>query len=391
LNILYIHQYFRTPEEGGAIRSYYIAQGMIEAGHEVDIITAFNGKRYLKRKINGFTVHYLPVRYYNHYGFLRRLSSFLLFAYKAYYFGRKFTNTDLAYITSTPLTVGFAALKLRRKEKIPYVFEVRDLWPEAPIQLGAIRGGIFKLLTRKLEIEIYRRANKIITLSPGIFDHISKMFPDKPIHFCPNFSDCEFFEMSDTKNESILKRHKIGEAFVISYFGAVGKTNALEYLLEMAKISDDTGINVRFLLIGDGSRLNGLKKLSEKLNLRNFKFIPHMNKYDLKAYLSVTDAAYISFANYPIMELNSPNKFFDALASGKLIITNTRGWIKEIIEKNECGFYIDPTKPDQFLTKISPFLHTSKQRNYQHNSRYLAESTFEKRMLIKKLLHFISN
>ena len=389
MKILYIHQYFKTPSEGGAIRSYYIAKGMVQAGHCVEIISAFNERNYQKKDIEGLTVHYLPVKYHNHFKFLRRIYSFLVFAHKAYYLARKTKNIDIAYITSTPLTVGLVALKLKRKKGIPYIFEIRDLWPEAPIQLGIIKSGFFKYITRWFELRVYKRANKIVALSPGTKDHVHRLVPEKPIHFCPNIADCDFFEMTSVKNKSLLEKHKIDQAFVISYFGAIGKVNALEYFIDLATVAEKSELDIKFLMIGDGAMMDSLKRIVKSNNISNLEFIPHMNKYALKEYLSITDAAYISFANYPILEHNSPNKFFDAIASGKVVIVNTRGWIKEYIENNECGFYVDPQNPDQFITRIQHCFNKSKLDEYQKNSRKLAEDTFEKKMLIKELLDFI--
>lgn len=391
LNILYIHQYFKTPSEGGAIRSYYIARGFIEAGHDIQLITSYNGQKYRKKNVEGIIVHYLPVPYYNHYGFFKRVYAFLLFAHKAYYLGRKIQDIDLSYISSTPLTVGLIALKLLRKKGIPYIFEVRDLWPEAPIQIGTLKSRSLIYITRKFETRIYREAHKIVGLSPGILEYISGISPSKSVHFCPNLSDCSFFEVGSTKDESLLSKHKLGNAFVVGYFGAIGKVNALERLLEVSKISQKYELNVRFLLIGEGARKAYLQKLASKLKLQNIEFLPHMDKQELRKYLSLMDAAYISFVDLPVMEMNSPNKFFDALASGKLIISNTRGWIKDLIEKHDCGFYLDPRNPDQFVYKIRDFMkNDSKLRHYQLNSRRLAESTFEKDTLLRDLIDFIS-
>ena len=353
------------------------------------MITAHNKKEYELKDVEGITVHYLPVRYFNHYGFIKRLYSYLLFAVKAYRLCRKMKAPDLAYITSTPLTVGLIALRYKRKIKIPYVFEVRDLWPEAPIQTGVIKNSLLKVISTKLEVEIYRQAQKIIALSPGIYDHILNILKDKPIHFCPNLSDCKFFEMAEIKNRTLLEKHNIGDAFVISYFGAVGMANGLEYYLNAAQSAEKSDLNIIFLLIGAGARLESLKKRSERMDLKNMIFIPHMNKYDLKGYLSITDAAYISFADYPVMEMNSPNKFFDAIASGKMVITNTKGWIKDLIERYECGFYLDPKQPERFTSMIKCYLKDTQLNKCKWNARKLAESMFEKDALVKKLLDFL--
>ena len=355
------------------------------------MITSHNRNDYVKKDIEGITVHYLPVKYSNHFGFIKRAYAFLLFAHKAYYLGRKFQDIDLTYATSTPLTVALTALRLKQKKQIPFVFEIRDLWPEAPIRLKELKNIFIKAASRRLEQKAYKEASKIITLSPGIYEYVSKLLPDKPNFLCPNFSDCNFFERTDIKNKSLLEKHRIGDAFVISYFGAIGKINALEYFLDLVQVSEGHGMDIRFFIIGEGAMLNRLQQLVEERNLKTIEFLPHMDKYRLKKYLSICDAAYISFINNPVMKLNSPNKFFDALASGKIVITNTKGWIRDLVEKNECGFYLDPENPDDFVSMINPFLSEPHLHKQQDNSRKLAEDSFDKDKRIIELLDFIEN
>jgi glycosyltransferase involved in cell wall biosynthesis len=362
---------------------------MIEKGHQVQMITSHNRKNYVNKDIEGITVHYLPVKYSNHFGFFRRIYAFLLFAHKAYYLGRKFDNIDLTYATSTPLSVALTALRLKQKKQIPFVFEIRDLWPEAPIRLKELRNVFIKAISRKLEIEAYNKASKIIALSPGIYEYVSNLLPDKSIYLCPNFSDCAFFEKAGRKNTALMEKHRIGNAFVISYFGAIGKINALEYFLDLVKVAEDHKMDIRFFIIGEGAKLSHLRRLMEDRNLKSIEFLPHMDKYRLKEYLSICDATYISFINNPVMNLNSPNKFFDALASGKLVITNTKGWIRDLVEKNKCGFYLDPEHPQKFVSMIKPFLAESPLRKQQDNARKLAEKSFNKEERIEELLNFI--
>lgn len=390
MKILYIHQYFKTPEEGGAIRSWYIAKAMVQAGHEVTMITSINQRRPLKTNIDGITVHYLPVRYKNSYGFIRRLIAFLYFAHKAYYLSRRFAGIDLAYITSTPLTVGLVALRLRQRRNVPYIFEVRDLWPEAPIQIGAIKNPLLKAITRRLENHIYRKASKIIALSPGTRDFIKQIVRKKPVLFCPNMSDCDFFKPGNGPLKNLIDHYTLKGNFVISYFGALGKANQLTFLLDLAEKSRQDKKNIRFFIIGDGAMKKSLVCEAKKRDLLNVFFIDHVNKVELKKYLSVTHAAYISFARYPVLEHNSPNKFFDALASGKLVITNTGGWIRDLVEENKCGFYYDPDIPAECLKKLEPFLNGQRPLlEYQKNARKLAENRFERKNLTSKILDFI--
>ncbi len=160
MKILYIHQYFRTPEEGGAIRSYYLAKGMVDNGIEVEMITSHN-KRYEEVKnIEGIKVHYLPVFYQNELGFGKRIIAFYRFMKLVRRKARAIKNVDLCYATSTPLTIGLSALKIKKELGIPYYFEVRDLWPEAPVQLGIIKNRFIKLYLERLEKKYIKMLKK---------------------------------------------------------------------------------------------------------------------------------------------------------------------------------------------------------------------------------------
>jgi hypothetical protein len=133
MKVIYIHQYFRTPEQGGAVRSYHLAKGLLESGIELEMITAHSGKDYDQRWIEGIKVHYLPVDYDQKFGFLRRVWSFFQFVRLSKKLLKKLSRPDLLYITSTPLTTGWIGLWAKKHLALPYIFEVRDLWPEAPI------------------------------------------------------------------------------------------------------------------------------------------------------------------------------------------------------------------------------------------------------------------
>ncbi|NJO01130.1 MAG: glycosyltransferase family 4 protein [Bacteroidia bacterium] len=151
MKVLYIHQYFKTPEEGGSLRSYYLAKALVSVGLEVEMITAHARKKYIYREIDGIRVHYLPVYYDNSLGFWGRIYAFAKFLVLSYRCARKIRDVSLCYASSTPLTVGLVALGLRARFGLPYFFEVRDLWPEAPIQMGVIRNRLLKNLLCYLE------------------------------------------------------------------------------------------------------------------------------------------------------------------------------------------------------------------------------------------------
>jgi len=389
MKILYIHQYFRTPQEGGPIRSYYLAKGLVDRGFEVEMITAYNGTIKTIKHVDGIKVHYLPIHYDNTLSFKRRVISFLKFMYMSVDEAATIKNVDLCYATSTPLTVGMAAIKIKERFNIPYVFEVRDLWPEAPIQMGAIRNPWLLRYTQDMEQRIYDHAEKIVTLSPGMQAGVALKVRNKSISLIPNMSDIDFFQPEEKIPELESRFHSDGK-FVVSYFGAMGKANHLEYLLNAAESSLEAEIPIKFIVVGEGGERERLRTQSKKRNLSNVDFLPFMNKEKIKKLLNITDAAYISFANKPVLETNSPNKFFDALASGKMVITNTKGWIRDLSEENKCGIYTNPENPGDFAEKIEPFI--SKKdilQQYQKNARKLGESQFAKDDQVEALVEVL--
>ena len=389
MKVIYIHQYFRTPEEGGAIRSYYLAKGLVDHGIEVELITSHNADREEFRNIDGIKVHYLPVYYDNEQSFPKRVFAFYKFMRLSRKKAHQISNPDVVYATSTPLTIGLSALKIKKDLGIPYYFEVRDLWPEAPFQMGVIKNKYLKRYLKYIEKMVYENADKIIALSPGIKSLILKEMPNLKVHVIPNMSDVDFF-VPETKNPELEQLFQVEDKFVISYFGAIGATNHLEYLLAAANASLKAALPVQFFIIGKGSQLKKLKYLAKHFGLANLRFLDFQNKYNLKRVLNITDAAYVSFAARPILETNSPNKFFDALASGKLIITNTKGWVKDICEENHCGFYYDPDNPDHFAVKLKEFIENREQLyTYQTSAREVGETTFSKSSQINKLLKLL--
>jgi glycosyltransferase involved in cell wall biosynthesis len=392
MRILYLHQYFRTPQEGGAIRSYYLAKALVEKGFDVEVITSCNGPEDKFEIIDGIKVHYLSVFYDNSQGFVGRISSFLKFVYRCYRKAATIPNIDVCYATSTPLTVGLISLRLKKKYNIPYYFEVRDLWPEAPIQMGAVRNPVLKKFLYKLEKDIYKNAQRLIALSPGIRDGIEKSLGiEKPIYILPNISDCEFFR-PEAKNLELENKFNVKGKFVVSYFGAIGKVNHLEFMLDGITACQNKNLNqIHFLIAGKGSEVERIEKIARDRKLGNVTFLGFQNKEGVKEILNVTDAAYISFADKPILETNSPNKFFDAIAAGKLCIVNSKGWIKEMIEQKECGFFADPYNPDEFINKLEIFLNDrSKLLLFQNNSRKLAETYFSRSIQTERFVKLFS-
>lgn len=385
MKVLYIHQYFKTPSEGGGLRSYYLAKELVKNGHQVVMITAHNHSRRVNRIIEGIEVTYLPVKYANHMSFQRRGLAFLKFMILAMIESIRHRNIDCCYVMTTPLSTGVVALFNKFFLRRPYVFEVGDLWPEVPIDMGLVKAEWRKKILRSAESFFYKKANGLVGLSEPIREHLLNIAPNVPTETIFNISDCEQFRPS-AKNDKWVQKFGVANKFVVSYTGTFGIANDLGRVIALAE--QVTELPIQFLMVGDGAEKKKIKTLVEKSGPSNIRIFDSMNKSEVQEIINVSDAMLVSFAKVESLHTGSPNKFFDALAAGKLVITNFGGWIGDLIEAENCGFVADAK--DVFKEKIEMFLNDKQLLEvYQANARKLAEDKFELNIQSKKQQDFI--
>lgn len=394
MRILYFHQYFSTPDGSAGTRSYELAKRLIGRGHELTIVTGvhpgagyeLDGERKgsLRRGVvAGINVIQVDLPYSNHDGLLKRSLTFLRFAWHSVRVALK-EDYDLLFATSTPLTAaipGIAAKWLRRK---PFVFEVRDLWPELPKAMGVIRNPFILWMLGQLELTAYRSADGLVGLSPGIVDGIRKVTGEsKPVVMIPNASDTELFLPPETKH---------GNKFTAVFTGAHGQANGLDAVLDAASALKEMGrddICLRF--IGDGKLKPKLVVRAEQEGLTNCEFIPPMPKQHLAEALKQADVGLMILANVPAFyQGTSPNKFFDYLAAGLPVLNNYPGWLAGIIKVNECGVAVPPADPQAFADALCWLAdHPEERARMGRNSRQLAETIFSRDELGEKFVDFL--
>tara|TARA_R110002167_G_scaffold10108_3_gene46561 strand:- start:933 stop:2132 length:1200 start_codon:yes stop_codon:yes gene_type:complete len=384
MKILYIHQYFNTLEDGGSTRSYWISQELIKNGHEVIMITSTRNKeeKSSQKDIDGISVIYLKAYYNQKMGFLGRLQAYLGFMLKSTMMTLKQKNVDMAIATSTPLTIGIPALFLKKLKGIPYIFEVRDLWPEVPIQMGALNNWFLRNTALWLEKSIYKNAKHIVALSPGMEEGVLRTGMDQSkVTMIPNMSKIDHF-FPRKHNLELLNKYELKKnSFKLVYFGSMGLSNGIDYILETAKLLKNH-TDIDFVFIGYGSMIESFLEYCKIHKLDNVQFLGRFGVEEASELVNLCDASLVTFANIPILYTNSPNKLFDSLSAGKPIIVNSKGWTKTMVETNHCGVYVDPESPEDFVKKI---LHLKNNPDelvlMGENARKLAESTYDKSIL----------
>jgi len=387
MHILYLHQYFNTPEEGGGTRSYEIARKLVKKGHKVTIITSSDQTNSPEEIIEGINVVYLKVPYSNHMSFKRRLLSFLSFGIRAIIAGIRIKECDLVFATSTPLTIAFPGITLSFLKRVPMVFEVRDLWPEVPIQMGVIKSKLLINILRWFERFTYKYSKHIVSLSPGMLKGvIDTGIEEKKVTMIPNFCNTEFFKPGES-DSSLLKKLNIINDPIISYAGAISYANRVELIIDTAEKLQKKGEKVRFVIAGDGKFKPELETIAKEKELQNVLFLGKINKFEVLELYRKSLATLVLFKQLPVLTTNSPNKFFDAISTGKPVITNMDGWIGNIIEKYNIGFSIDPNDDNALMDAVIKIVKMDKNKvkDMELNARKLAIEKFDSDKMVLQL------
>lgn len=382
----------------GGTRSYEMAKRMIEAGHEVHMVTSRKDGSltegvWEEEIIDGIHVHWLPVEYHNSMSYFRRMMAFFKFALKA---GKRATDIsgDIIFATSTPLTIAIPAVKAKKKLKVPMVFEVRDLWPELPIAIGALKSPLTKFLAKKLELFAYKHANHIVGLSPGMCEGvISTGYPEDQVSNIPNSCDFALFQDQEASGEKFRRENSwLGQRPLILYTGTLGHINNVSYLAEVAAHMLKLDPEVRFLVLGDGVEEEKIKQRAIELDVyeKNFYMIPKIPKKDVPGVVSSATICTSLFAPIKEMWANSANKFFDALAAKKPVAINYGGWQKELMIHEGFGLVLPESNYEEAAEQLHNLvLDDNKQKQMAAKGYEVGMKLFARDKLAAKLIQVL--
>jgi glycosyltransferase involved in cell wall biosynthesis len=399
MRILYIHQYFSTPESWGGCRSYEFARRFVAAGHEVDLVTsdAMLPSSLKKERVNyrfwleGIRVHVIRVPYENRMDFRKRVRAFFSFAFKSCRAIRRLPKPEVAFATSTPLTVGIPGAYAAWFHRCPFVFEVRDLWPEVPIALGWLRNPLLKFIARRFERWVYRRSARVIALSPDMARGVAKTgFPRSRIAVIPNCSDIGSYSSARGDDEFRRRMGWSKERIVVVHPGAMGQANGLGAVLDAAAHLAKLAPEVLVALVGDGRERKEIESRVAKDGSDNVLVQNPVPKTEMPRLLAAANIGLVSFLPVPALYGNSANKFFDFLAAGLPIVINYAGWQAQVLRQNECGLASEPGDAKGLAVAIAQLAaDEGLRRKMGNNARRLAEERFSRDDLARQLLHVL--
>jgi len=402
MKILYFHQHFGTPAAGGGTRSYEFARRLVNKGHEVVMVCGTKGygtgltgpfiKGMRRGFIDGIDVIEFELPYSNNMSFIKRTIQFVKYAIKSTWLALK-EDCDLVFATSTPLTAGIPGIFARILRRKPFVFEVRDLWPELPREMGVITNPVILRLMDWLEWISYHAATGCVGLSPGIVKGIARRgIPTDRIRMIPNGCDFDIFD-----NENIEKKRPefaLDTDLLATFTGAHGLANGLGAVLDAAAVLKKRNRNdIKILFVGDGMLKARLEKRVNDEGLDNCHFMAPMPKTQLASLQKGADVGLMILANVPAFYYGtSPNKFFDYIATGLPVLNNYPGWIADMIKENNCGIAVSPNNPEEFAGALIYMTeHREILRNMAENAKKLALREFGRDKLADDFIDFLES
>lgn len=407
MNILLIHQYFLEEDDPGGSRWNEFTRVWTGMGHSVTVLGGmmhYNGKekpaeykgRYFVMKqqgaVNVWRCH-VSEAYNKH--FLGRLWGYFSFMFSSLYAGlfKVKGKYDVVIVTSPPLFVGVSGYLISRLRGMPFVFEVRDLWPESAIDTGVLTNKIVIKLAYWVEAFIYKRAKLVNVLTPAFYKVLrdKKGIAENKLIQISNASDFSLSEklLHDFDRDAFRREHNLEGKFVITYVGAHGVANHLEQVLDAGEALKDT--NVLFLLIGQGMEKDRLKKLAEEGKIANVRFIDSVPKAEVFKYILASEMGASVLKRVDTFKTVYSNKTFDYMSCKKPILMAIDGVSRELLEDAKAGTYIEPENTAEYNREIRQYLSDPQRLITEGENGYkYAKQNFDREVLARKYLEHIS-
>lgn len=406
MRILLLHQYFLEEDDAGGSRWNEMAKMWISKGHEVTVLAGmmhpngnekrgeYKGKYFVEKQQGEVKVIRCHVSETYNKGFGGRLWGYFSFMFSSMWAGLFKTKVkfDVILITSPPLFVGFSGYIISRLKGVPYIFEVRDLWPESAIDTGVLKNKFVIKLAFWFERFIYKKAKLINVLTPAFYKTLKdkKKVPEEKLILIPNAADFSLSEkiMKLFDRERFRKELQLEGKFVITYVGAHGVANHLQQILEAGKALEDTP--VLFLLIGQGMEKEKLKKMAAEMQVTNVRFIDSVPKAEVFRYILASEMGASVLKNVDTFKTVYSNKTFDYMSCKKPILMAIDGVSRELVEKARAGSFVEPENIQAYNHIIRNYIKEPERLKIEGLNGYqFAKSNFDRELLAYKYLESI--
>ena len=407
MRVLFISQYYSPEVGGGPTRVTGLAENLVKLGHAVTVITGFpnypsgvispeyRGRFFLEESINGVRVLRTWLFTSQKKTKARRLLTYLTFAFSATLRALLVRgDSDVIFASSPPLFVGIPALVLSKVKNIPYVFDVRDLWPEIAVHLGQLSGdSIAARVAERLEMLLYSSARQVSVVTRGKREKLLRRgVPSNKVFVLSNGVDDDFLTLPD----GLIKRADLGFAdqdFIVTYAGTVGLAQGIEILVDAATRLRNNP-RIKFLIIGEGVEKPVLMDRVNAARLDTVRFLPLQPKYKMPSLLRISDIAFVPLKSHVLTD-SVPSKLYEYLGVGCPVILAARGDSGELVREAEAGIIVEPGNVEHLVETLTYlFEHREILAQYGENGRaYVRENCLRSSIAItleKQLLELVS-
>ena len=352
LNVAFLTHYF--PPEVGApqARLYELARRISEKGARVTIVTGFPNyptgviaagyRRRLvsEEQLDGLRVLRTWIFAARNRGFFRRILNHLSFSVSSLFAMRRLGPTDVIFVESPPLLIGLAALVYRRVKRVPFIFNVSDIWPQSAVELGALRNPLAIRLAEALELHLYRTAARVTVVTPGMLASLlGRGAPHDKLLLLTNGVDTAVF--TPRSADFVLARELgIDGKKVFLYAGTHGLAQGLDVILDAAKRTTDP--DVLFVLVGEGAEKEALRQRAAAGRIANVRFLPNQPKSSMPGLLSIAYATIIPLKRTELFKSALPSKMFESMAASRPVVAAMWGEAAELVEAAACGVVVEP-------------------------------------------------
>ena len=402
MHILAFSHYFPPEVNAPANRLFEHARTWIKLGHTVTVITCApnhpTGKLYpgyknrfiQEENLEGVRVIRVWTWLAANKGFGNRIINYISFMFSSALALKKISQVDVV-ISSTPqFFCGLVGFYARWKISVPWVLEVRDLWPESIISVGAMKYGISIKALEILESWAYRKADKVVTVSEGFVNHIVKRRGIDDLIVIKNGVDLDKFKRTGNQLNRFSNLDLEGKT-VVSYIGTHGLAQGLDTILEAAQILKDEK-DIIFLMAGDGADWERLKKKSEDLQLQNLHLIGQIERNKIETIWLATSISVVLLRKNDSFKAAIPSKIFEAMAMECPIVLGVEGEAAALLTKANGGTTIAPENAAELANSIIRYAKNSKlAKMHGKNGRQFVENNFDRNVLAVKYLEVLEN
>jgi glycosyltransferase involved in cell wall biosynthesis len=402
MHILFLSHYFPPEVTPGANRTYeHVCRWVKERDVKVSVITnhphhpygvlypGYANRLFTHERQDGIDLYRVKTYLAPSAGVARRGLNYLVYMGAAVAMATQIPRPDLVVATSPQFLCAVAGYLVSRLQRCPFIFELRDIWPDSIVTVGAMKQGLLIKAMERLELALYQKATAIIALTDAFRDYLlEKSISSSIIHVIKNGVDLEFFQ---PLTPSLPLKAAVGgqEKFIISYIGTVGMAHALDKVVAVAERLQDNH-DILFLIIGEGAKKREIQELVAEKGLENIKVLPGVSKEEVRAYYALSDLVLVTLRNTPLFRKVIPSKIFEIMAMARPILCAVDGECRQIVEEAGSGVFVEPENVEEMTAAIRVLTQEPERlRGMGERGRRFVETSFDRDVLARQYLEIL--